>query len=190
MTSKVFIAALFLLMFYPVNKAQAFCVNVEHETNSSFEAFIKCENTFNQPKYTIYNHYFDESFVGIFTFDPRGANIICTNYELVGKNIRNQCLKAGVRDISSHYKNRNNEIELLNISSVSTEEIQSIFDYSEVYKFPDFYEEVAVENCFVSVTSQKKIIFGYDEDRFMDLSNCLRELEGFVRENHKFMLKN
>ena len=177
----------FLLV--PPQATEATCMTVDRDLNPGpFETFYFCNNTLAKPVYKIVRHYIGENFVEIFNFDPRGANIICNDYEL-DKLKMADCRKAGVRQIKKSYKSRNTIMETMRLSGPGKSSYKELYAVKGLFSYPRTPDEIPLEQCFVHMAEDHLITIGYDETNFMALSTCLIRFEGFLKSNKKLLLE-
>jgi len=168
--------------------ANAGCITVDRqETPGLFETFYICKNTLQKPAYTIMHHYTDDEAILFFNFDPTGANIICTDYEVSGLK-KAECRKAGTRPIKSTFKFKKNTVEMLNLSQLDDKQRESIY-LKKVFSYPDIVNQIEEDQCFVHVGDDYHVTLGYDEKNFMALSTCLINFETFFKKNKKFLME-
>ena len=185
--------------------AMAACMTVDRTTTpGTLETFYFCKNSLPKPAYSIVQHYSGENFIGIFNFDPRGANIVCNDYEL-DKAKMADCREAGIGQIKKKYKSRNAIVETLNISpsekpnlinsrrarikNEGNRDYGKVYDNDGLYSYPDTVDEVPIEQCFVFISKKKVITIGYDKNNYMALSTCLIKLEEYFKSNKKLLLE-
>lgn len=179
---------LFLLLCAP-RPADAACMTLDRETTPGiFETIYICRNTLTKPVYTIVEHYVGEDSIRVFNFDPMGANIICTDYELGDVNTA-ACRKAGIRRIRPSYAFKKIVVETKRLSKMTSAERKELYAGSAAFSYPETPDAISLEQCFVHVAEDHLITLGYDDDNYMALSTCLIQLENFFKSDKKFLLE-
>lgn len=157
-------------------------------TPGSFETIYLCKNTLSKPAYTIFRHYVGDNSILVFNFDPFGANIVCTDYEIAGAKLA-ECRKAGIRRIKPSYAFEKKGVETKRLSRMTNAERKELYSGSAVFSYPKSSNDIESEQCFVHVAKDRLITLGYDDNNYMALSTCLIQLEVFFKSNKKFLLK-
>lgn len=157
-------------------------------TPGSFETIYLCKNTLSKPAYTIFRHYVGDNSILVFNFDPFGANIVCTDYELANAKMA-ECRKAGIRSIKPRYNFKKKGVETKRLSRMTDVERKELYSGSTVFSYPKSFDDIGSEQCFVHVAKGHLITLGYDDSNYMALSTCLIQLEIFFKSNKKFLLE-
>ena len=177
-----------MLLFFAPRTADAGCMTLDQETTpGTFETIYVCRNTLSEPVYTIVQHYAGDGSILVFNFDPTGANIVCTDYELA--NIKNaKCRKAGLRPIKPTFTFKKNIVKVERLLNFGDAERKALYTNSTVFSYPEAAEDIEFEKCFVHIAKNHLVTFGYDDKNYMALSTCLIQIEVFFKENKKIML--
>ena len=157
-------------------------------TPGSFETIYLCKNTLPKPAYTIFRHYVGDNSILVFNFDPFGANIVCTDYEIAGAKMA-ECRKAGIRRIKPNYASKKKGVETKRLSKITEAERKELFEGSTAFSYPKLFVDIESEQCFVHVAKGHLITLGYDDRNYMALSTCLIQLEMFFKSNKKVLLE-
>ena len=169
--------------------ANSACMRMQRESTPGVsELFYFCKNSLARPKYSIIQHYSDDDYVGIFNFDPRGANIICNQYEL-DKLEKSKCRKVGIKKIKKKYQLGKTLIQTINLTKSKKSQYENIYKQKSVFSYPESVEEIGIEKCFVHITSKQTITIGYDVNDYMSLSMCLLQMEENFKTNKQLFLK-
>jgi hypothetical protein len=170
-------------------EAKPACMQMQRDTTPGLsESFYFCKNSLARPMYSIVQHYSGENFAGIFNFDPRGANIICNEYEF-DKFTESLCRKVGIREIKNKYEAGKTVIQTVNLSKSKEIDYKKIYERKSVFLYPETAEEIVVDNCFVHISTKQIITIGYDINDYMSLSTCLIKMEQNFQSNKKLFLK-
>jgi len=152
------------------------------------ESFYFCRNSLARPTYSIIQHYSGDNFVGIFNFNPRGANIICSNYDF-DRFKESKCQKVGLGNIKKKYKLRKTVVQTINLSKSKKSKYENIYQKEAAFSYPESIDEVAIEKCFVHIGKDNMVTIGYDENDYMSLPICLLKMEMNFKSNKKLFLK-
>ncbi len=168
--------------------ASASCMTLNREkTPGPFETIYVCRNTPAKPVYTIVQHYVGDDAFRVFNFDPAGANIVCTDYEMGGRKMA-ECFTDEFSPISSRYESRRSSVEMHSLSLLKKRDREKIYRSKTIFAYPATTEEVDVEECFVHVDANRTIALGYSEKNYMALATCLIRFEEYLKTNKKFFL--
>jgi hypothetical protein len=177
-----------LIVLSALRQADAACMTLDREvTPGPFETIYICRNTLTKPVYTIVRHYVGDDSFNMFNFDPMGANIVCTDYELAGRKLA-ECRKAGLRPIASNYKLKKAKLETRLLSAMNRAQRDSLYQTRTLFAYPDTAEAIDLEQCFVHIAEDRGITLGYSRENYMALSTCLIRFEGYLKRNKKFLL--
>lgn len=169
-----------LAYFATTVQALALCDTYTKETVNSFEFTKFCEASIQRPFYRVVEHYFPEGEARVLTFAPSDRKLLCYRYVIEDQKIE-RCENFGVSFFRKTYKSGDLTTEMVDMYKTPFV-IEELFQSESLFKFPRTIESVELEHCFVVFANPKRLYIGYDNDKLIELANCLLPLELYWRK--------
>ena len=170
------------VLVYLATMVQAFalCDTYSKETVDNFEYTTFCTASIKRPFYRVVDHYFSRGEARLFTFAPSDRKILCYRY-IIGDDKVQHCEDYGVSFFRKTYKSGELTTQMVDILK-SPFAIEELYQSESLFKFPRTIESVELERCFVVFANPHQLYIGYDNNKLIELANCLLPLEAYWKK--------